>query len=58
MIRYHIARFAIAFGLLTTVSTVRSADDSAAAPPKEGVQITKLADRLRVEINGKLFTEY
>ena len=23
-----------------------------------GVQITKLADRLRVEINGKLFTEY
>jgi len=25
---------------------------------KEGVQITQLADRLRVEINGKLFTEY
>jgi len=58
MIRYYITRLAIVFGLLTTVSTVRSADDSAAAPPKEGVQITKLADRLRVEINGKLFTEY
>jgi len=58
MIRYYITRLAIVFGLLTTVSTVRSADDSAAAPPKEGVQITKLEDRLRVEINGKLFTEY
>ena len=25
---------------------------------KSGVQITRLADRLRVEINGQLFTEY
>lgn len=28
------------------------------AAGKEGVQITKLADRLRIEINGQLFTEY
>ena len=26
--------------------------------PAEGVQITQLADRFRIEINGKLFTEY
>jgi hypothetical protein len=58
MIRYHIARFAIVFGLLATVSTVRSADSDTAASPKEGVQISKLENRLRVEINGKLFTEY
>jgi hypothetical protein len=58
MIRHHIAGFGIVFGLLTTASTVRAADDKAAAPPKEGVQISKLEDRLRVEINGKFFTEY
>ena len=29
-----------------------------AAPSKQGVQITTLPDRLRVEINGQLFTEY
>lgn len=28
------------------------------AAEKTGVQITKLTDRLRIEINGKLFTEY
>ncbi|HZQ46606.1 MAG TPA: DUF6807 family protein, partial [Verrucomicrobiae bacterium] len=28
------------------------------AAGKEGVQITRLADRLRIEINGQLFTEY
>jgi hypothetical protein len=58
MNRYYIAGFGIIVGLFTTVSTARSADDSAAAPSKGGVQITKLEDRLRVEINGKLFTEY
>jgi hypothetical protein len=31
---------------------------SAADPSKSGVQITKLADRLRIELNGQPFTEY
>src|SRR3989442_12197501 len=29
-----------------------------AADSKEGVQITQLDDRLRIEINGELFSEY
>src|SRR5882724_2336712 len=33
-------------------NSVRGADS------KEGVQITQLDDRLRIEINGELFTEY
>ena len=51
-------RLALGFVLLALVSTVRSADVSPAAVAKKGVQITQLADRLRVEINGQLFTEY
>jgi len=40
------------------VLAARAADASTPAAPGEGVQITRLADRLRVEINGQLFTEY
>jgi hypothetical protein len=40
------------------VCAARSADVSPAAAAKQGVQITRLADRLRVEIDGQLFTEY
>ena len=58
MIRHCIVRFGIGFVLLAMVSTARSADVSPAAASKEGVEITRLADRLRVEINGQLFTEY
>ena len=46
------------FVLLGFLCAARSADASASAPPASGVQITRLADRLRVEINGQLFTEY
>ena len=51
-------RFGIGFSLLALVSTARSADVNSAAASKQGVQITQLADRLHVEINGQLFTEY
>ena len=58
MLRHPSTRFGIVFALLTAVSVALAADVSAPAPPKTGVQITRLADRLRVEINGQLFTEY
>jgi hypothetical protein len=58
MIRHCIMRFGIGFVLLAIVSTAPSADVGASGASKEGVEITRLADRLRVEINGQLFTEY
>jgi len=42
----------VALGILLGASSLAPAADS------KGVQITELPDRLRVEINGKLFTEY
>jgi hypothetical protein len=48
-------------GLLTPLvatAVALSAASAAQAAGKEGVQITTLPDRLRVEINGQLFTEY
>jgi hypothetical protein len=51
-------RLGIGFVLLGLVAAARCADSSPGTPPKSGVQITRLADRLRVEINGQLFTEY
>ena len=50
--------FGTGFVLLAMVSAAGSAEASPAAAPKQGVQITQLADRLRVEINGQLLTEY
>lgn len=35
-----------------------TAETSSAAPLKEGIQITKLTNRLSIEVNGRLFTEY
>ena len=58
MLCHCIKRAGTAFALLAAVCTVRSADVNAPAPPKAGVQITRLGDRLRVELNGQLFTEY
>ena len=51
-------RFGIGFVFLALVSTARSADVGSPAASKPGVQLTQLADRVRVEINGQLFTEY
>ncbi len=53
-----ITGFGIGFILLAMVSTARPAEAISAAKPQQGVQITQLDDRLRVEINGQLFTEY
>jgi hypothetical protein len=58
MFSHRITRIGTAFALLAVVCAVRSADVSPSAPPKAGVQITRQQDRLRVEINGQLFTEY
>ncbi len=58
MPRNCIVRLGIGFLLLGLASAVPAADSGAGAPTKSGVQITRLADRLRVEINGQLFTEY
>ena len=50
------------FGIVSCLSvfapTVFGAEKDSAATPGQGVQITQLADRLRVELNGRLFTEY
>lgn len=51
-------RFGIGFSLVALVSTALSADVSRTATANQGVQLTQLADRVRVEINGQLFTEY
>jgi hypothetical protein len=51
-------RLGIGFILLSVISMAGSAAESPGSAPKPGVQITRLADRLRVEINGQLFTEY
>jgi hypothetical protein len=58
MFCHHIARLGFVVVLLITVSAALSADVGAPASPKAGVQITRLEDRLCVEINGELFTEY
>jgi hypothetical protein len=58
MPRYCILRLGIGFVLLGIVCAACSADSTPSASAKSGVQITRLADRLRVEIDGQLFTEY
>jgi hypothetical protein len=58
MIYHRIMKVGVAFTLLAAVGIAHSADLSPAASPKSGVQITRAEDRLRVDINGQLFTEY
>ncbi len=58
MICHHTALAAIAVALLTAGCAVREADVNAAASSKAGVQLARLEDRVRVELNGQLFTEY
>lgn len=58
MIYHCTMRFGIGFVFLAMFSTAQSADVSPATAAKQGVQITQLADRLHVEINGRLLTEY
>jgi len=55
--RFGISPFVLTLGLLTS-ALVTTPDQAALAASHQGVEITKLPDRLRVEINGQLFTEY
>jgi hypothetical protein len=58
MPHYRTVRLGLGFVLLGVVYAARAADVGLGAASKQGVQITRLTDRLRVEINGQLFTEY
>src|SRR6266849_6034324 len=53
-----IVNLAIASFLLANASTVFSAEENPTAARSQGVQITELPDRLHIELNGKLFSEY
>ncbi|HMP81394.1 MAG TPA: PmoA family protein [Verrucomicrobiota bacterium] len=53
--RAPVAVFAVLLIATITTGCVTSKTNSA---PSQGVQLTKLDDRVRVEINGALFTEY
>src|SRR6266700_1332102 len=44
--------------LVIAVFSAGAADTARSAARTQGVQITELPDKLRVEINGELFTEY
>jgi hypothetical protein len=44
--------------LTTLCASLAAAESNSSTPPNQGVQITQLTNRLRVEINGRLFTEY
>ena len=52
------ARLGLALFLFVPACAWPLAKAGAAAVPNSGVQITQLTNRLRVEINGQLFTEY
>ncbi|HOX58945.1 MAG TPA: PmoA family protein [Candidatus Paceibacterota bacterium] len=58
MVKRRITRLATGITLLLLVPTACSASLNSSARKSTGVQITQLDDRLRVEINGQLFTEY
>ncbi len=53
-----VKRFGISFVFLTVISAIFSLGNDSAHAVEQGVQITQLTNRLRVEINGRLFTEY
>jgi hypothetical protein len=52
------AKLGFALALFAAACGAPLAKASPAAVPNQGVQITQLTNRLRVEINGELFTEY
>jgi len=53
-----IVSLAIASFILANAPAVFSAEQNSTAGRAQGVQITELPDRLHIELNGKLFTEY
>src|SRR6516164_8858644 len=48
----------VGVGLMGILGTAFAAETKTAAASNEGVQIAQLPDRLHIEINGQLFTEY
>jgi methane monooxygenase PmoA-like len=50
--------FATPLLLLAPVALALASDKAPSAVGNQGVQITQLTNRLRIEINGRLFTEY
>ncbi|NOS68981.1 MAG: PmoA family protein [Verrucomicrobia bacterium] len=58
MLSRRLAKFGTGCLLLTGVFAAVAADKTTTSSPNKGVQITELTNRLRVEINGQLFTEY
>jgi len=58
MLSQRLAKIITRWLLLAGVCATIAADKAHAAAPNVGVQISELTNRLRVEINGQLFTEY
>ena len=52
------ALFLGSFLVVLSAHSALAADKHSPVSPKQGVQITDLQDRLRIELNGRLFTEY
>jgi len=52
------AKIGFVLVMLAAASARLRAADTALAAQTPGVQITRLADRLHIEVNGRLFTEY
>lgn len=51
-------RFALSFAGLAICAASCTCPSGSSAPTDNGVRVTRLEDRIRVEINGQLFTEY
>lgn len=58
MCSQRILRIGLALALSFTLASTYAADQNPSGTAGSGVQIKQLNDRLRVEINGRLFTEY
>lgn len=58
MLPQRLSKLVTAFILLTGAFVAVAADKTPASASNTGVQIIELTNRLRVEINGQLFTEY
>src|SRR5258708_4381491 len=58
MLRGYIVTLAIGIVVASVWFSAFASDQAVAKDKAAGVQIVQLADRLRIEINGKLFTEY
>ncbi len=58
MLRHRTVKLGSVLVLLAAVGCAHVTDKESSRASGQGVQITQLPDRLRVEVNGQLFTEY